>query len=468
VDKTGSSYQGNYFLKDHLGSIRTTLKGWESVVTDDFSGTLSQWSTVQGSGFAISSGTVTCSYPSQSILVSNTGKSLLNGSYTADVKSSSSGPVDMGLVFRYQNTSNYYWLSITGSSMILKKRSGGSNSTLATYGSGASSGVFNRFRLDLSTSGSTLTIKVYYNGVYKFSATDNSPLAAGSVGMIGGYSTVSWDNAVATTNTTPGTVVSYDDLDAWGMVLEGRSGNTADGRQRFKFTGKERDAESKYDYFGARYYDGRICRFLSVDRIESRSRNRSVYSIAANCPLLWVEVNGDSLGVPTFGSYLSRLEQAEGKNKLVKGDPFSGAVQTVKAILTKCEDLTGFKLPGVAKEVIAGGIVPSGVGLPSKMKLVGEVGAAGEEAAGIIKNTTRIESMSGTAKYRIPDELTATSLTEVKNVARQGMTSQIVDFLAYSENTGRNFTLVVRPSTVLSSAVQDAVKAGRITLETLK
>jgi hypothetical protein len=161
VDKTGLAYQGNYFLKDHLGSIRTTLKGWESVVTDDFSGTLSQWSTAQGTGFAISSGTVTCSYPSQSILVSNTGKSLANGSYTADVKSSSSGPVDMGLVFRYQNTSNYYWLSVTSSSMILKKRSGGSNSTLATYGLGATSGVFNRFRLDLTTSGSTLTIKVY-------------------------------------------------------------------------------------------------------------------------------------------------------------------------------------------------------------------------------------------------------------------------------------------------------------------
>jgi RHS repeat-associated protein len=297
---------------------------------------------VQGSGFAVSSGTLACSYPSQSILVSNTGRSLLNGSYTADVKISSSGPVDMGLVFRYQNTSNYYWLAVTSSSMILKKRSGGSNSTLATYGSGATSGVFNRFRLDLSTSGSTLTIKVYYNGAYKFSATDNSPLAAGSVGMIGGYSTVSWDNAVATTNTTPGTVVSYDDLDAWGMVLEGRSGNSADGRQRYKFTGKERDTESKYDYFGARYYDAKIGRFLVSDPHAEIYSALSSYSYAGNNPLAFKDINGmDSTDASAKtatkrgDTQASKDENKEGGSKVDPTSPAIVGFETQNFVLEK-------------------------------------------------------------------------------------------------------------------------------------
>jgi len=34
-----------------------------------------------------------------------------------------------------------------------------------------------------------------------------------------------------------------------------------------KFSGKERDAESGLDYFGARYYDHTLYRFLSVDPV---------------------------------------------------------------------------------------------------------------------------------------------------------------------------------------------------------
>jgi RHS repeat-associated protein len=113
--------------------------------------------------------------------------------------------------------------------------------------------------------------------------------------MIGGYSTVSWDNAVATTNTTPGTVVSYDDLDAWGMVLEGRSGNSADGRQRFKFTGKERDNESKYDYFGARYFDARIARWLAVDPLAERYPGWAPFAYVGNNPLGRIDPDGKKI-----------------------------------------------------------------------------------------------------------------------------------------------------------------------------
>jgi len=62
-----------------------------------------------------------------------------------------------------------------------------------------------------------------------------------------------------------GSVVSYDDYDPWGMVLEGRSYNAGQSNDKYKFTGQERDIETGYDYFGARYYDARIGRFFTID-----------------------------------------------------------------------------------------------------------------------------------------------------------------------------------------------------------
>src|SRR5262249_14112640 len=57
-----------------------------------------------------------------------------------------------------------------------------------------------------------------------------------------------------------------------------------------------------------------------------------------------------------------------------------------------------------------------------------ELGAIGEEAAGVAGSKVRIPSLSGTAKYRVPDQLTDTALTEVKNTARVSFTNQLRDF----------------------------------------
>jgi RHS repeat-associated protein len=54
-----------------------------------------------------------------------------------------------------------------------------------------------------------------------------------------------------------GTITQSQDYDAWGDIC--RTYSTTDTTVN-KFTGKERDTETGYDYFGARYYDSRIGR----------------------------------------------------------------------------------------------------------------------------------------------------------------------------------------------------------------
>jgi len=50
-------------------------------------------------------------------------------------------------------------------------------------------------------------------------------------------------------------LVTCQDYDSWGSMIPDRKWQTISDESIYKFTGKERDNESNYDYFGARYYD---------------------------------------------------------------------------------------------------------------------------------------------------------------------------------------------------------------------
>ena len=83
-------------------------------------------------------------------------------------------------------------------------------------------------------------------------------------------------------------VVNAQDYDMWGFLLENRSF----GGERYKFTGKERDDESSYDYFGARYYVSRIGRFGGLDPINEDKYSFSPYIYSGNNPLAFIDVDG--------------------------------------------------------------------------------------------------------------------------------------------------------------------------------
>ena len=96
---------------------------------------------------------------------------------------------------------------------------------------------------------------------------------------------------IRATLTTAGAVDSYEDFYPYGQLMDGRS-QTGSADPRYKYTGKERDAETSYDYFGARYYDGRIGRFLSVDPLAARFPSWSAYHYSYGNPLRFKDPTG--------------------------------------------------------------------------------------------------------------------------------------------------------------------------------
>jgi len=93
-----------------------------------------------------------------------------------------------------------------------------------------------------------------------------------------------------------GTVQEARDYYPFGLEMPGRTTLTGTGA-REGFTGKERDAETDLDYFGARYYMAALGRWGNVDRFAEKYSSLSPYNYVANNPLMFIDINGDSLYV---------------------------------------------------------------------------------------------------------------------------------------------------------------------------
>lgn len=62
-----------------------------------------------------------------------------------------------------------------------------------------------------------------------------------------------------------------------------------------KFTGKERDQETRLDFFGARYMSGAQGRFTSSDRISgwpSQPQSWNQYAYGLNNPIRYIDPTG--------------------------------------------------------------------------------------------------------------------------------------------------------------------------------
>lgn len=134
-------------------------------------------------------------------------------------------------------------------------------------------------------------------------------------------------------------VISAQDYDAWGYPLENRTYNST--AMRYDFTGKERDDQTSYDYFGARYYDSRIGRWGGVEPLLDKYPGLTSYCYSLNNPIAFFDGNG--LDVYIFGndaSAVTNFMQYETPNLNLSIDKNTGklSIEKVGNNLSKAEE----------------------------------------------------------------------------------------------------------------------------------
>ncbi len=132
---------------------------------------------------------------------------------------------------------------------------------------------------------------------------------------LGNVLSVISDKIIPVDEGTPdGGVVDYyvadirtaQDYSPFGVTLSGRNFTLAGAEEfRYGYQGSEKDDEVKgegnsYDY-GARMLDPRIGRWLTIDRFKDKYPSMSPYSFVGNNPVVFKDINGDTLIVA--GSY---------------------------------------------------------------------------------------------------------------------------------------------------------------------
>ena len=149
--------------------------------------------------------------------------------------------------------------------------------------------------------GSTETT-VYIDGVFEHRY--NSSAQAQTVVHVGGIATVrkghAFDSMPSTTYQLSNHLGSVNfRLDGNGLILDkeeyypfGDSAVRTWGAKRYRYVGKEKDAESGLYYYGARYYSAWTCRFISVDPLARKFADLSPYNYAGNKPINKIDIDG--------------------------------------------------------------------------------------------------------------------------------------------------------------------------------
>ncbi|MEQ9264005.1 MAG: RHS repeat-associated core domain-containing protein [Balneolaceae bacterium] len=96
-----------------------------------------------------------------------------------------------------------------------------------------------------------------------------------------------------------GEAVTWDDYYPYGKRMAQRTQNIGDDNDDTKYTGYQYEDEGDLNLYhaGARLYDPEIGRFLSRDRFDAKYPSFTPYQYAANNPISFIDVNGDSIWI---------------------------------------------------------------------------------------------------------------------------------------------------------------------------
>lgn len=91
--------------------------------------------------------------------------------------------------------------------------------------------------------------------------------------------------------------------------------NTQQFDTPYKFNGKEKDTETGYNYYGARYYSDNLSIFLSVDPMSDKYPDESNYIYCSNNPILFIDPDGNEKLIWVHREKESGLAKAQEKYK---------------------------------------------------------------------------------------------------------------------------------------------------------
>ena len=97
----------------------------------------------------------------------------------------------------------------------------------------------------------------------------------------------------------------------WGEELDNQ--RATDYASRYTFSGKERDEETGYGYFGARYYNSDLSIWLSVDPLADKYPSTSPYTYCANNPVRLVDEDGREVSdhIDKHGNIIAHYEDGD-------------------------------------------------------------------------------------------------------------------------------------------------------------
>ena len=131
--------------------------------------------------------------------------------------------------------------------------------------------------------------------------------------------------------TTNGTVKQHLHYLPWGEDFVNQRSSHFDG-VRYTFSAKEKDSETGYSYFGARYYSPDLSIWLSVDPQASKYPSLSPYVYCANNPVKLVDPNGEEAWEPDGkGGWIAQKRDNAWTLHRDAGISFEKAIELMKA-----------------------------------------------------------------------------------------------------------------------------------------
>ena len=283
-------------------------------------------------------------------------------------------------------------------------------------------------------------------------------------------------------------VVANYEYDAWGKVVSIKYANGNDINvsnhigviNPIRYRGYYYDSETGFYYLKSRYYDPAIGRFISADDPSylgagETTQGLNLFAYCLNDPVNRIDADGNwsmpnwakiavgavatvaavAVTVATGGSAAAI---AVGVIKVAGSVALSTAVSAGAGYLQNGKEGA---IDGACNGFMFGGLSACGGAVLKYAKVhaattgtPNSIGKAEEKMARINQSAKKPINVNGT--IRIPDELTSSTLKEVKNVKYISNTRQLKDFATYAKDTSRSLELWVRPTTKIAQTVRDA------------